>query len=341
VPLALALPGIWFLIRTRRRLWWFSFILFIASLAGALSYDIVDIDPYFMPAFVCIALWAAAGFHVCVVRTAGVVSAPACCLLAAFPLVINWAAADQGGNTLVRTYCTNILDSSEPNALIFSYQWDYFCSPALYLQMVEGIRPDVTVIETKLLKRSWYLRQLESNHPGLMNASRGALERYRRELHKFEHGKPFDPAAVQKRYAGLINSIIQTSMPQRPVYVTGEQPPYVGRGLHRIPEGLVFRLSKRPAGYRPFATLSRLQIPPAERFKPDSRYHQSLRSFYAGMLAARAAYELGYSRPVKARALIARAGTVYPAHPHVQKIRSALRAHDRSAARAPERSRQR
>lgn len=340
VPLALAPLGMWHLFRAGKKLWWFSLLLFTVPLAGALSYDIFDIDAYFLPAYICLALWMASGVYFCIQQAEKVFAtrssllAPACCALAVFPLALNYSAVNQSGNTLADTYCRSILENIEPGALVFSYQWDYFCSPALYMQLVEGLRPDVTIIETKLLKRSWYLKQLENSYPGLTRSSRGALERYRRELYMFESGKPYDAAVIQKRYIALINSFIKNSRGRHPVYITGEQPPFVGKGLCRIPEGLVFRLLPCSSGYLPFAALSRLKLPSPEQFQPGNRYHENLRNFYAGMLAARSSYELRYNKMGKARDLLNRAAALHPRHPYVQKLRRLLPGHNKKTAEA-------
>lgn len=52
----------------------------------------------------------------------------------------------------------NVLNSCAPNALLFSYA-DNDTFPLWYLQEVEGIRPDVRVLNYGYLQSDWYVQQ--------------------------------------------------------------------------------------------------------------------------------------------------------------------------------------
>lgn len=328
-PLLLVPFGILWLYRRNRAMLGFTLIVFIADLFYAANYDISDIDPYFLPALLMCCLWMGAGL----IRCAALLrSAPrslcrilpwALCLAPVLPFAINYQRADQSKNRLVEQYTGEILRSVAADAIVLSYQWDYFCSPLYYLQLVENQRPDVTMIEVQLLRRSWYLTQLEKNHPDIMRGSELELATYRRELHAFENGLPYDPAVIQSRYIGLINALIARALPRRPVYVTCEIEPEIGAGLQRVPEGLVFRLYPAGTGYVPFDSPT-TAVPDERAFRGDDRYHAALKSFYAIMLASRGLYELYHRGSDRAFLLIQKASALCPDHAAVRRATDAL-----------------
>ena len=79
--------------------------------------------------------------------------------LALIPLVFNFGLADRRGDFAARDWAYNILQSLEPYAILFT-NGDNDTFPLWYLQEVEGIRRDVTVIVHSYLGTSWYPKQL-------------------------------------------------------------------------------------------------------------------------------------------------------------------------------------
>lgn len=59
---------------------------------------------------------------------------------------------------LTREMARNLLHSCEPNAILFSYA-DNDTFPLWYLQEVEGVRPDVRVLNYGYLQSDWYVKQ--------------------------------------------------------------------------------------------------------------------------------------------------------------------------------------
>ncbi len=79
--------------------------------------------------------------------------------IAFLPLVFNWQLADRRGDYSARDWAYNMLQSVEPYGIIFT-NGDNDTFPLWYLQEVEGIRRDVTVIVHSYLGTKWYPKQL-------------------------------------------------------------------------------------------------------------------------------------------------------------------------------------
>jgi len=75
------------------------------------------------------------------------------------PLFFNYARADRTGDFAARDWAYNILQSVEPYGVLFT-NGDNDTFPLWYLQEVEGIRRDVTVIVHSYLGTRWYPKQI-------------------------------------------------------------------------------------------------------------------------------------------------------------------------------------
>ena len=326
VGLLLSIAGTFALWRGNRRLAIGVTLLFLVCIAYAANYDIHDIDSYFLLSYVCVGMTAAVGLSAAAAlasarfpRTGNLVPL-ALLAICVIPVLAHFRDADESDDHLVEDYTTNMFASLRPDAVVISYQWDYWVSASYYYQIVGHFRPDVTVIDKELLRRSWYLKELEHRRPWLIASSRLEVNAFLAQVDLFEHGLPYDPAQIQAKYVGMIESFIHQSMIAHPVYVTGEIEPAFTPGLARLPEGLAFRLS---AG--------RGEIPspfPQFRFRAfprRGRLEDMIHRLYADAFLSRGEYFLANFHDVQeARKCLENANFYEPASPRSLRLAALL-----------------
>jgi 4-amino-4-deoxy-L-arabinose transferase-like glycosyltransferase len=163
-------PGLWGLIvalRRDRRLSVLLLLFFLANAIFYVNYRVVDKASMYLPAYLVWALWLGIGyqsildlFH----EAAGWrrwVWLPRLVMAGAVLLAVawNWSRVDLSDDWSTREQSEAILQEARPNAIIFGW-WDTV--PALqYLQLVEGQRPDVTLINRFLISGADMNRLIE------------------------------------------------------------------------------------------------------------------------------------------------------------------------------------
>jgi hypothetical protein len=314
--LPLAVLGAWSLGRRYRRFALSTALLLVCDVLYATNYDIHDIGAYFLPAFLVIGLWIGLGIG----HTAGWllgrgrwIRLPVAVGLTALPLAVgalHWSEQDRSGLWLVEDYARNLLRHLDPESVIVTRQWDFFVSPALYLQLVDGERPDVVMVDQELLRRSWYFAQLERQAPWLLAQPFPELDAYLIELHRFEEALPYNPAVIQRRFIELIDALLQRGQQRGAAYVTFEVEAGIGRAWRRIPEGLAYRLVD-----------SRSHRAPSW---PDFRFRQSPDDYPRGPLAEQVAG--AYARMwAQSAAVLLRAGRMEEAEEARARAQSWIR----------------
>lgn len=154
-------PGLLGVFTLLRRDWRVGIMLALMFLANAIfyiNYRVIDKATMYLPTYVLWAIWAGMGYQVLLNWLQSEQDAPGKLVWltrgllvggVVLALVWNWPLVDLSNDWSTRQQSEQILRDAEPNAIILGW-WDTV--PGIqYLQLVEGQRPDVLVINRFLI----------------------------------------------------------------------------------------------------------------------------------------------------------------------------------------------
>ena len=158
----------------------YLFIAFCMTSLGAIIYLNVppayfrEIDRHFLASFLLFGLWIGIGAYGLLAglrtlgRGKGKVTFLGVFLLAVLlPISVfraNLSENNSSGNYFAYDFAYNLLQTCEPDAILFT-NGDSDTFPLWYLQIVEGIRRDVSVVNIPLLAAPWWRQQLLEREP--------------------------------------------------------------------------------------------------------------------------------------------------------------------------------
>lgn len=218
-------------------------ISLLISFLYAVNYSIPDIEAYFIPPLMSLLIFTAVGIeglrgylrkfrHLIWLVAIGI-------------LIFNFPSQNRADDWVAYDQALNTLNSADSNAIIITDWWDIY-APIFYLQQVEGVRPDVCIIDKELVRRSWYFKYLEKKYPWLIERSQVEKDRFLEHLYRFEHNQPYNPMAIQESYISLLRSFFLKS-PERPVYTTfsmmnNEDARQMLTGFNLVPMGILIQV---------------------------------------------------------------------------------------------------
>ncbi|MCB0713841.1 MAG: DUF2723 domain-containing protein [Ignavibacteriae bacterium] len=195
-------------------------LIFLTTILYCGGYSILDIEQYYLAAILVLGIWITFGLQYVAKLVGRSLLLGFAGLLAAAVILFNYGESDESGNYLVEDATVNMLETLPENAIIISGLWDFWLAGSYYMQGVEGMRPDVTVVDFNLLKYGWYIDQLRANYPEFMALVKEEVDIFQEEQYKFEHDLPYDPAVIDQRYLAMIDAMIRENLGTRPVLLT-------------------------------------------------------------------------------------------------------------------------
>ncbi len=276
----------------------FLLLLFFGCLFYSVNFDILEIDPYFLTAYVaclivmCLgAIWAATAISGMAKSTLITSLIGLAIIFAAFEISTNYSTVDESGNHFVDDCTMNVLKNLPKNAILFSSAWDFWLSGAFYYQLVENVRPDVLVVDVAMLRdRPWYYSYLKQRAPEAMARVKPELDAFMVHLNRFDRGEPFDGQAISETYRTFTEALVRKNL-DRPILISkevlAERDPLFAPSFKPVPAGLEFRLLEHDSVFDiPLPTIQWND----SKYRERNYYTDGSRTLQAGSLAARADY---------------------------------------------------
>lgn len=154
-------------------------------------------------------------------------------VLSLFPMRHGWFEHDRTGFLVARDYAYNMLTPLERDAVVFT-NGDNDTYPLWYIQYVEGVRPDVRVVNLSLLNTPWYIRQIRDYEP------RVKVTLPDREIDDL-HGVILPSGKVVMVKDMMVYHVIEEN-PGRPIYIAVTVPELMELDSRLVMEGLVYRV---------------------------------------------------------------------------------------------------
>lgn len=234
LPLVLGILGLFFQLSRKRRDFAVIFLLFFFTGLAIVFYlnqsgpQPRERDYAFVGSFYAFAVWMGIGvlavydfFRKKVPGKVSVAAAFVVCLLAV-PVLMGfqeWDDHDRSQKTLARDVAADYLESCKPNAILFT-EGDNDTYPLWYAQEVEGIRPDVRVVNMSLLGVDWYINDLR---------------------YKVNQAPAVPMSWSPDKYAGDIRNYIpfvqpQQSVPDSQYYSLDDLMAFMGNDQYKLPD---------------------------------------------------------------------------------------------------------
>lgn len=315
-----ALIGLFTVFTKSKKFFVFNLINFVITLIYSINYDINDIDSYFLLAFISISFFALFGF----VKIYEFLSIKKLnhniilILILLFPVsqfFLNFSEVNQSKTIVYRNYTNALLNSVEDKSLILSYQWDYFISASYYFQLVENVKPQVVIVDKELLRRSWYYNQLERNHPGILNGVKTEVNLFLEALKPFERKEQYNAQLLENLFRRIITNLLLSNSNEREIYIGPEIfENEMQRGEVALPEG--FKIVPHLFLFKVVKSDDYVEAP-LPVFKMNfsgekDKYQKALSSIVSLMLIRRAAYEVQFNKPERAKIYLKKVTEEFP-----------------------------
>lgn len=189
----LAVLGLWGLSRRDPWLALGTFSHALINLVYSVGYDVTDAFVHLLPVYFCVALWMGQGAAILLgatlqlsrwERKPNIISSLVLIGLLILPLVSlvkEWDDMDLTHERVARTYAQEALEAVAPGALILAGP-DAHTFALWYYRYVEGLRPDVAVVNYAMMSFDWYRETIATYHPEVNQPSPSSSPEMQRDL---------------------------------------------------------------------------------------------------------------------------------------------------------------
>ena len=308
LSLVAVLLGIFYLIQRSTKLLITSLLLIFGTVLYAINYDIVDLESYFLLAYIGMSILVVFGLMFVYERVNNLkITAAVGAVLVLSQIGFTYGSVNQSGNLIFEQYTKAILKTAPKNSVIFSYQWDYFLSASYYFQFVENERRDVAIIDKELLRRSWYYQQLDNCYPWLTGSYKKEADVFKREVVPFEKDLPYAAQVIEGAYKDVMLAILLKNYKDRPVFIAPElvdkelanKEFELPANMKLIPDLFFYRLTDND-DYIPAADPDFIY----QSGGVNNIYIEQINALTGAMLLRRAQYELSYNKKDRAKLYI-------------------------------------
>lgn len=295
-----------------KKIFTFLVVLFVSTVLYSINYDIVDIDSYFLLAYIALALFSV--FGVIKIYTWLKHNNHNYTMLAVLSLIFiliftafNFKKVDQSHTQVFEDYSKSLLNSMEKKSIVLSYQWDFFISASYYFQKVENFRKDVVVIDKELLRRSWYFNQIERNYPGVLSGLKNEVNLFLEALKPFERSENYNSQLLESLYRQIMTKLVTTNTDDYSIYIAPELVDNemqkgeftLPQDYYLVPDLFLFKVVKSKDYIPARDPLFSISIP-----KQRNYYVNFIEDKIGSMLARRAVYELQFNKLDRAKVYI-------------------------------------
>ena len=306
--LIIAVAGIVAMYKFNRKLFTFFLISFVFTVLYSSNYDIKDIETYYLLAYLIIAVFTVFGLikvvdKITTLKQPLPVSVITLSILTVYLIYTNYSFTDKNDDYAFEDYTKAVINSTEHNSIILSYQWDYFISASYYFQYCKNYRTDVKIIDKELLRRSWYYDQLRNNFGNIFKGFEGDVSEFLTALKPFEENRKFDSNMLERFYQSIMTNLVKYNSEDHTVYLAPELVENEMRsnqfklpeGYSIVPDLFLFRIVKvneyTPAQLPDYS----LRIP-----EHPNKYHKFMQDIAVKMLIYRSMYELNFNKSERA-----------------------------------------
>jgi len=182
LPAGFGLLGIISSVRTNWRKGLGLLVFYLCASLGAVIYFnlpanyIRPIDRHYMPSLVIFSLFIGYGFitlwqwalkiNGALGKTIRVLLSLLFCLIPISLFVVNYYTHNRSNNNFTEQYARNQLTCLPQNAILLT-NGDNDTFPLWYMQLAEGLRTDVTIVNLPISNTNWYIKQLVKRGPGI------------------------------------------------------------------------------------------------------------------------------------------------------------------------------